>query len=108
MAQSAAAPHDRVRLPQPCGDQVLQTRALGGAPVLAVVWATGFSCDKGRLIRSILFPRVGRMDLERDGNRFVGLVLVPMAIAGGIGAAPPPGAPLRAARGALRAVGAAW
>ena len=66
------------------GTKVLQTRALGGAPVLAVVWATGFSSDKGRLIRSILFPREGRMDLERDGNRFVGYVLVPMAVAGGI------------------------
>ena len=63
------------------GTRVLQTR---GASVLARVARTGFATEKGRLIRSILFPRAGRMDLTRDGNRFVSCVLLPMAVAGGI------------------------
>lgn len=29
--------------------QVLQVRSLGGVPVMARVWATGFSSDKARL-----------------------------------------------------------
>ena len=66
------------------GTRVLQTRALGGAAVLARCARTGFSSEKGRLIRSILFPRAGRLDLTRDGNRFVAFVLLPMAVAGGI------------------------
>ena len=66
------------------GTRVLQTRAPGGAAVLARCTRTGFSTEKGRLIRSILFPRSGRLDLTRDGNRFVAFVLVPMAVAGGI------------------------
>ena len=66
------------------GTRVLQTRALGGAAVLARCTRTGFSTEKGRLIRSILFPRSGRLDLTRDGNRFVAFVLLPMAVAGGI------------------------
>jgi predicted P-type ATPase len=66
------------------GTRVLQTRSLGGGPVLARCMRTGFSTEKGRLIRSILFPRAGRLDLTRDGNRFVAFVLVPMAVAGGI------------------------
>jgi predicted P-type ATPase len=66
------------------GTRVLQTRSLGGGPVLARCARTGFSTEKGRLIRSILFPRAGRLDLTRDGNRFVAFVLMPMAVAGGI------------------------
>ena len=67
------------------GTKVLQTRAPpAGGLVLARVARTGFATEKGRLIRSILFPRAGRMDLTRDGNRFVGWVLMPMAVAGGI------------------------
>ena len=66
------------------GTRVLQTRAPGGAVVLARCTRIGFSTEKGRLIRSILFPRSGRLDLTRDGNRFVAFVLVPMAVAGGI------------------------
>lgn len=66
------------------GTRVLQTRALGGVAVLARCARTGFSTEKGRLIRSILFPRAGRLDLTRDGNRFVAFVLLPMAVAGGI------------------------
>jgi predicted P-type ATPase len=67
------------------GTHVLQARGEPhNAPVLARVSRTGFSTEKGRLVRSILFPRSGRMDLTRDGNRFVAFVLVPMAVAGGI------------------------
>ena len=66
------------------GTRVLQTRAPGGAAVLARCTRIGFSTEKGRLIRSILFPRSGRLDLTRDGNRFVAFVLLPMAVAGGI------------------------
>lgn len=54
------------------GTTVLQTRRLGGAPVKARVWATGFWSDKGRLIRAILFPRSGRLLLlqaRRPANR---------------------------------------
>ena len=66
------------------GTKVLQTRAPPGGQVLARVARTGFATEKGRLIRSILFPRAGRMDLTKDGNRFVGWVLMPMAVAGGV------------------------
>lgn len=86
VAKTAAQPggaHAKARLSG--GTRVLQTRAApGGGAVLARVATTGFSTEKGRLIRSILFPRAGRMDLTRDGNRFVACVLVPMALAGGV------------------------
>ena len=68
------------------GTRVLQTRTVGGGAVLARVTRTGFATEKGRLIRSILFPRSGRLDLTRDGNRFVAFVLVPMAVTGGVAA----------------------
>lgn len=55
------------------GTTVLQTRRLGGAPVKARVWATGFWSDKGRLIRAILFPRSGRMLLIQA--RYTGVQL---------------------------------
>jgi cation-transporting ATPase 13A3/4/5 len=46
------------------GTRVLQARpAAPGGRVLARVARTGFATEKGRLIRSILFPRAGRMDL---------------------------------------------
>ena len=66
------------------GTLVLQVRSIKGAPVLARVRSTGFNSEKGRLVRSILYPSAGRDNPQRDGNRFVLFVMVPMAILGGV------------------------
>jgi cation-transporting ATPase 13A3/4/5 len=52
------------------GTLVLQARSIKGARVLARVRSTGFNSEKGRLVRSILFPSSGRDNPQRDGNRF--------------------------------------
>jgi hypothetical protein len=38
--------------------------------VLGRVWYTGFSSERGRMVRSILFPSLGRDNPQKDGNRY--------------------------------------
>lgn len=81
---AAGVPHP-ARAQLSGGTRVMQIRppACGG-PVLAVACRTGYESEKGRLVRAILFPRAGRLDLGRDAARFVAWVLLPMALAGGV------------------------
>uniref|UniRef100_A0A3B4AHY4 Polyamine-transporting ATPase 13A3 n=1 Tax=Periophthalmus magnuspinnatus TaxID=409849 RepID=A0A3B4AHY4_9GOBI len=59
-----------------CGTQVIQTRFYSGQMVKAVVVRTGFSTEKGQLVRSILYPKPTDFKLYRDAYLFL-LCLVP-------------------------------
>ncbi|XP_068196725.1 polyamine-transporting ATPase 13A3-like [Antennarius striatus] len=61
-----------------CGTQVIQTRFYAGEPVKAVVVRTGFSTEKGQLVRSILHPKPTDFRLYRDASLFL-LCLVGVA-----------------------------
>nr|XP_046263347.1 polyamine-transporting ATPase 13A3-like isoform X2 [Scatophagus argus] len=61
-----------------CGTQVIQTRFYAGEPVKAVVVRTGFSTEKGQLVRSILYPKPTDFKLYRDAYLFL-LCLVGVA-----------------------------
>ncbi|XP_074545231.1 polyamine-transporting ATPase 13A3-like isoform X2 [Halichoeres trimaculatus] len=61
-----------------CGTQVIQTRFYAGEQVKAVVVRTGFSTEKGQLVRSILYPKPTDFKLYRDAYLFL-LCLVGVA-----------------------------
>ncbi|CAF97576.1 unnamed protein product, partial [Tetraodon nigroviridis] len=61
-----------------CGTQVIQTRFYSGELVKAVVVRTGFSTEKGQLVRSILHPKPTDFKLYRDAYLFL-LCLVGVA-----------------------------
>ncbi|KAJ8270232.1 hypothetical protein GJAV_G00111920 [Gymnothorax javanicus] len=61
-----------------CGTHVIQTRFFAGEPVKAVVVRTGFSTEKGQLVRSILYPKPTDFKLYRDAYLFL-LCLVGIA-----------------------------
>ncbi|RXM95755.1 putative cation-transporting ATPase 13A3 [Acipenser ruthenus] len=61
-----------------CGTNVIQTRFYSGELVKAVVVTTGFSTSKGRLVRSILYPKPTDFKLYRDAYLFM-LCLVAVA-----------------------------
>ncbi|KAL2089748.1 hypothetical protein ACEWY4_014436 [Coilia grayii] len=61
-----------------CGTNVIQTRFYSGELVKAVVVRTGFSTDKGQLVRSILYPKPTDFKLYRDAYLFL-LCLVAVA-----------------------------
>ncbi|XP_053738745.1 polyamine-transporting ATPase 13A3-like isoform X1 [Synchiropus splendidus] len=61
-----------------CGTQVIQTRFYAGEVVKAVVVRTGFSTEKGQLVRSILYPKPTDFKLYRDAYLFL-LCLVGVA-----------------------------
>uniref|UniRef100_A0A3Q3XDB8 Polyamine-transporting ATPase 13A3 n=1 Tax=Mola mola TaxID=94237 RepID=A0A3Q3XDB8_MOLML len=61
-----------------CGTQVIQTRFYAGELVKAVVVRTGFSTEKGQLVRSILHPKPTDFKLYRDAYLFL-LCLVGVA-----------------------------
>ncbi|KAA0202258.1 hypothetical protein HAZT_HAZT011878 [Hyalella azteca] len=54
-----------------CGTQVIQTRFYGGERVLAVVVRTGFSTNKGALVRSIMYPPPVDFKFQQDSYKFV-------------------------------------
>lgn len=64
-----------------CGTQVIQTRFYSGETVKAVVIRTGFSTEKGQLVRSILYPKPTDFKLYRDAYLFL-LCLVGVAAIG--------------------------
>lgn len=64
-----------------CGTQVIQTRFYAGELVKAVVVRTGFSTEKGQLVRSILYPKPTDFKLYRDAYLFL-LCLVGVAAIG--------------------------
>ena len=53
------------------GTQVLQASSIGHAQVTALVISTGFSTIKGRLIKSIIFPKPVKFKFFRDSMRFI-------------------------------------
>uniref|UniRef100_A0A3Q2DU13 ATPase 13A3 n=1 Tax=Cyprinodon variegatus TaxID=28743 RepID=A0A3Q2DU13_CYPVA len=61
-----------------CGTHVIQTRFYAGELVKAVVIRTGFSTEKGQLVRSILYPKPTDFKLYRDAYLFL-LCLVGVA-----------------------------
>ncbi|KAM6948677.1 polyamine-transporting ATPase 13A3-like [Aplochiton taeniatus] len=61
-----------------CGTHVIQTRYYTGELVKAVVVRTGFSTEKGQLVRSILYPKPTDFRLYRDAYLFL-LCLVGVA-----------------------------
>ncbi|XP_062374478.1 polyamine-transporting ATPase 13A3-like isoform X1 [Sardina pilchardus] len=61
-----------------CGTQVIQTRFYSGELVKALVVRTGFSTEKGQLVRSILYPKPTDFKLYRDAYLFL-LCLVGVA-----------------------------
>ncbi|XP_054889381.1 polyamine-transporting ATPase 13A3-like isoform X4 [Poeciliopsis prolifica] len=61
-----------------CGTHVIQTRFYSGELVKAVVIRTGFSTEKGQLVRSILHPKPTDFRLYRDAYLFL-LCLVGVA-----------------------------
>uniref|UniRef100_A0A7N6B905 Cation-transporting P-type ATPase N-terminal domain-containing protein n=1 Tax=Anabas testudineus TaxID=64144 RepID=A0A7N6B905_ANATE len=61
-----------------CGTHVIQTRFYTGELVKAVVVRTGFSTEKGQLVRSILYPKPTDFKLYRDAYLFL-LCLVGLA-----------------------------
>ncbi|MEQ2181945.1 hypothetical protein GOODEAATRI_016938, partial [Goodea atripinnis] len=61
-----------------CGTHVIQTRFYTGELVKAVVIRTGFSTEKGLLVRSILYPKPTDFKLYRDAYLFL-LCLVGVA-----------------------------
>ncbi|XP_045907521.1 polyamine-transporting ATPase 13A3-like isoform X2 [Micropterus dolomieu] len=61
-----------------CGTHVIQTRFYTGELVKAVVVRTGFSTEKGQLVRSILYPKPIDFKLYRDAYLFL-LCLVGVA-----------------------------
>jgi hypothetical protein len=52
------------------GTKILQIRKGADSTVLGRVWYTGFSSERGRMVRSILFPSLGRDNPQKDGNRY--------------------------------------
>ncbi|XP_041659728.1 probable cation-transporting ATPase 13A3 [Cheilinus undulatus] len=61
-----------------CGTRIIQTRYYAGELVKAVVVRTGFSTEKGQLVRSILYPKPTDFKLYRDAYLFL-LCLVGVA-----------------------------
>uniref|UniRef100_A0A3Q2VC59 Polyamine-transporting ATPase 13A3 n=1 Tax=Haplochromis burtoni TaxID=8153 RepID=A0A3Q2VC59_HAPBU len=61
-----------------CGTHIIQTRFYTGELVKAVVVRTGFSTEKGQLVRSILYPKPTDFKLYHDAYLFL-LCLVGVA-----------------------------
>ena len=58
------------------GTRCLETRKAKGNPnpVLGLVLRTGFSTMKGRLVRSLLFPKPENFQFYKDSLRFIGMM----------------------------------
>lgn len=58
------------------GTKVIQTRNYGGTNVIGIVTRIGFSTMKGKMVRSILFPKPNKFKFYRDSIRFVGVLAI--------------------------------
>lgn len=58
-----------------CGTQVIQSRFHNGEAAQAVVIRTGFSTEKGQLIRSIMYPKPTDFKLYRDAYKFLAFLM---------------------------------
>ena len=58
------------------GTSVLQNRAVGGQPCLALVTNTGFMSFQGGLVRDILYPGKIRFNFTFDALKFVAVTIV--------------------------------
>jgi magnesium-transporting ATPase (P-type) len=63
------------------GTQAMEARRLGGAAVTAVILRSGFATAKGRLVRSILYPKPSSFEFYADSFKFVAVMGL-FAIAG--------------------------
>ncbi|XP_077414643.1 polyamine-transporting ATPase 13A3-like isoform X2 [Vanacampus margaritifer] len=64
-----------------CGSHVIQSRYYAGELVKVVVVRTGFSTEKGQLVRSILYPKPTNFKLHRDATQFL-MCMVVLAVLG--------------------------
>mmetsp|Transcript_9224 Transcript_9224/g.9197 ORF Transcript_9224/g.9197 Transcript_9224/m.9197 type:complete len:890 (-) Transcript_9224:6-2675(-) len=58
------------------GTRVIQTRNFGGAETLGIVTRTGFLTMKGKLVRSILFPKPNKFKFYQDSMKFIAVLIV--------------------------------
>lgn len=58
------------------GTKVIQTRNYMNAPARAIVVRTGFATVKGRLIRSIMFPKPNKFKFYEDSMKFIGFLAI--------------------------------
>jgi len=56
------------------GTKAMEARRMGGHRVLAIVLRTGFATAKGRLVRSILYPKASSLQFYADSFKFVGVM----------------------------------
>ncbi|XP_077394602.1 polyamine-transporting ATPase 13A3-like isoform X1 [Festucalex cinctus] len=64
-----------------CGSHVIQSRHCADELVKVVVVRTGFSTEKGQLVRSILYPKPTDFKLHRDATHFL-MAMVVLAVIG--------------------------
>ena len=56
------------------GTRIIQTRNYSGSPIRAVVVRTGFKTVKGRLVRSIMYPKPNKFKFYEDSLKFIGFL----------------------------------
>lgn len=56
------------------GTKIIQTRNYSDNPIRAVVVRTGFKTVKGRLIRSIMYPKPNKFKFYEDSLKFIGFL----------------------------------
>ncbi|KFM62153.1 putative cation-transporting ATPase 13A3, partial [Stegodyphus mimosarum] len=59
-----------------CGTELMHSRDIDGTGVKALVYRTGFSTAKGELVRSILFPKPVKIQLDSDLLKCMGIFFI--------------------------------
>ena len=57
-----------------CGTKAMEARRMGGERVVGIVLRSGFDTAKGRLVRSILYPKPSSFKFYADSFKFVGVM----------------------------------